>query len=499
MTPIELRLPSYEEATRQLSDLTTRRRRRRRRNHSHNDVASDNVNNIERGVINTQLDGESTGDSNNGESSNENGNSNTRESENDRFNVTLSFGENNVVIFSSNNENGNESNAADDSGVKSGSGDDTTDKLDNMSISSIYETASGSSAGGGDSRAPCRLHIIFSLKFHCSWHKGTQTARWLRLKCRGVQSANTVTLQCIAFAKINEIVIVSRSSQDHNKEVNKIFAQIGENSENEKGKSNAADDSRVKSGSGNDTGDKFDKSFNSRLDTSSGSSVGGEYRAPSPYPPESSRANEEEEERRLLRTIEHRRGNMLKHLIRHDSYIKTILEGRIEGRRGGGRARRSFIDPAKEKVNVMSYQELKTLAENRKEDRNRPPIGMIQVPRERHQEGNNPIPNGIPHVIPNGIPHGIPNGIPHGIPNGIPNGIPHGIPNGIPHGIPNGIPHGIPNGIPRGIPNGIPHGIPNDASVSEECWVELRPTTHVRSERSERAAVAAGDVPEPNC
>ncbi|XP_073947839.1 uncharacterized protein [Choristoneura fumiferana] len=94
-------------------------------------------------------------------------------------------------------------------------------------------------------------------------------------------------------------------------------------------------------------------------------------------------------------------------------------------------------------------------------DRNRPPIGMIQVPRERHQEGNNPIPNGIPHVIPNGIPHGIPNGIPHGIPNGIPNGIPHGIPNGIPHGIPNGIPHGIPNGIPRGIPNGIPHGIPN--------------------------------------
>ncbi|KAI8442557.1 hypothetical protein MSG28_006018 [Choristoneura fumiferana] len=154
MTPIELRLPSYEEAISQLSDLTTRRRRRRRRNHSHNDVASDNVNNIERGVINTQLDGESTGDSNNGESSNENGNSNTRESENDRFNVTLSFGENNVVRFSSNNENGNESNAADDSGVKSGSGDDTTDKLDNMSISSIYETASGSSAGGGDSRAP---------------------------------------------------------------------------------------------------------------------------------------------------------------------------------------------------------------------------------------------------------------------------------------------------------------------------------------------------------
>ncbi|KAI8441953.1 hypothetical protein MSG28_005625 [Choristoneura fumiferana] len=32
--------------------------------------------------------------------------------------------------------------------------------------------------------------------------------------------------RCIAFAKINEIVIVSRSSQDHNKEVNKIFAQL---------------------------------------------------------------------------------------------------------------------------------------------------------------------------------------------------------------------------------------------------------------------------------
>lgn len=25
---------------------------------------------------------------------------------------------------------------------------------------------------------------------------------------------------------------------------------------------------------------------------------------------------------------------MLEHLIRHDSYIKTVLEGRIEGRRG---------------------------------------------------------------------------------------------------------------------------------------------------------------------
>lgn len=43
---------------------------------------------------------------------------------------------------------------------------------------------------------------------------------------------------------------------------------------------------------------------------------------------------------------EDRGGNMLEHLIRHDSYIQTVLEGRMEGRLGRGRPRQSFTDQA---------------------------------------------------------------------------------------------------------------------------------------------------------
>lgn len=39
------------------------------------------------------------------------------------------------------------------------------------------------------------------------------------------------------------------------------------------------------------------------------------------------------EEKLFLRTIENRRGKMLEHFIRHDAFIKTIIEGKIEGKR----------------------------------------------------------------------------------------------------------------------------------------------------------------------
>lgn len=150
---IELPLPTYEEAIRQNSNINTRRRRRRPRNHSQSNVASDNPNNNEIEDNDAQIDGESTGDSNNGESGNENGNS-AREPENDGYMVTLNFGANNEVKFGSYNVNSNETNAADESSVQPGSSNDIVDKHDNTSVSSRYDTASCSSAGGGDSRAP---------------------------------------------------------------------------------------------------------------------------------------------------------------------------------------------------------------------------------------------------------------------------------------------------------------------------------------------------------
>ncbi|KAI5634899.1 hypothetical protein NE865_12382 [Phthorimaea operculella] len=84
------------------------------------------------------------------------------------------------------------------------------------------------------------------------------------------------------------------------------------------------------------------------------------------------RTNEEvlrrvDEKRALLRTIENRRGKMIGHLIRHDHFLKNIVEGKVEGRRRRGRPRRNYFEQIKEKVRVVSYQQVKSLAERRLE------------------------------------------------------------------------------------------------------------------------------------
>ncbi|KAI5644882.1 reverse transcriptase (RNA-dependent DNA polymerase) domain-containing protein [Phthorimaea operculella] len=73
------------------------------------------------------------------------------------------------------------------------------------------------------------------------------------------------------------------------------------------------------------------------------------------------------EKRALLRTIENRRGKMIGHLIRHDHFLKNIVEGKVEGRRRRGRPRRNYFEQIKEKVRVVSYQQVKSLAERRLE------------------------------------------------------------------------------------------------------------------------------------
>lgn len=81
-------------------------------------------------------------------------------------------------------------------------------------------------------------------------------------------------------------------------------------------------------------------------------------------------ANEEvlqrvKEKRNISNIIENRRGKMIGHLIRHDSFIRNIIEGKIEGKRRRGRPRIEYIDQVKRKIDVVSYKEVKEKAWNR--------------------------------------------------------------------------------------------------------------------------------------
>ncbi|PZC74919.1 hypothetical protein B5X24_HaOG207024 [Helicoverpa armigera] len=69
--------------------------------------------------------------------------------------------------------------------------------------------------------------------------------------------------------------------------------------------------------------------------------------------------------RQLLQNIEYRRGKMIGHLICHDDFIKNIVEGKVEGKRGRGRPRYSYIKQIKEKVKVVTYKEVQELALDR--------------------------------------------------------------------------------------------------------------------------------------
>jgi hypothetical protein len=70
-----------------------------------------------------------------------------------------------------------------------------------------------------------------------------------------------------------------------------------------------------------------------------------------------------EEERSLIETIRKRQRNWMGHVLRHDSLLRTIIEGKMEGKKRRGRPRKMMLEWMMDK----DYQKLKEEARNRSE------------------------------------------------------------------------------------------------------------------------------------
>ena len=72
------------------------------------------------------------------------------------------------------------------------------------------------------------------------------------------------------------------------------------------------------------------------------------------------------EQRCLVHVIKQRQANWIGHVLRHDCLLKTVLEGKMEGKRTRGKPRRKMLDLLMEQEDKqISYQELKRRAEDR--------------------------------------------------------------------------------------------------------------------------------------
>jgi len=72
------------------------------------------------------------------------------------------------------------------------------------------------------------------------------------------------------------------------------------------------------------------------------------------------------EQRCLVHVIKQRQANWIGHVLRHECLLKTVLEGKIEGKRTRGKPRRKMLDLLMEQEDKkISYQELKRRAEHR--------------------------------------------------------------------------------------------------------------------------------------
>ena len=69
------------------------------------------------------------------------------------------------------------------------------------------------------------------------------------------------------------------------------------------------------------------------------------------------------EERRLLKTLINRKKKWIGHIVRGENMMKTVIEGKIEGKRGRGRPRLGMLNELIEN----KYVNMKIKAMNREE------------------------------------------------------------------------------------------------------------------------------------
>jgi hypothetical protein len=62
-----------------------------------------------------------------------------------------------------------------------------------------------------------------------------------------------------------------------------------------------------------------------------------------------------------------RRDGLIGHLLRHEGFLKTLIEGTVEGKRCTGRPRLSFIQQIVSDVRCKNYTETKRLTVSRRE------------------------------------------------------------------------------------------------------------------------------------
>jgi exonuclease III len=74
-----------------------------------------------------------------------------------------------------------------------------------------------------------------------------------------------------------------------------------------------------------------------------------------------------QEERTLIETIRKRQRNWLGHMWRGDSLLRTVLEGRMEGKKPPGRPRKMMLDWLMDREEGRGYKEIKEKAQNRQE------------------------------------------------------------------------------------------------------------------------------------
>ena len=73
-----------------------------------------------------------------------------------------------------------------------------------------------------------------------------------------------------------------------------------------------------------------------------------------------------QEESSLMITVINRRNNWLGHVLRENSLMKIVLEGRTVGKKAVGRLRVMLLDWMLDDRNNRTYQNVKDLTQNKK-------------------------------------------------------------------------------------------------------------------------------------